>query len=73
MSNKPLSVDLALIRANTLAKKGELNQAMAFYRAVLEKFPGNKRAIEGLKSLTRSKCRSARKNDPLSGEIGVQI
>jgi tetratricopeptide (TPR) repeat protein len=55
MSSKPLSVDLALIKAKTLAKKGELNQAMEFYRAVLEKFPGNKRAIEGLKSLERPK------------------
>ena len=55
MSNKPLSVDLALIKAKTLVKKGELNQAMEFYRAVLEKFPGNKRAIEDLKSLERPK------------------
>ncbi len=55
MSNKPLSVDLALIKAKSLAKKGELNQAMEFYRTVLKKFPGNKRAIEGLKSLERPK------------------
>ena len=55
MSNEPLSVNLALIKAKTLVKKGELNQAMEFYRAVLEKFPRNKRAIEGLKSLTRPK------------------
>ncbi len=55
MSNKALSVDLALLKAKTLAKKGAPDQAMQLYRAVLKKFPGNKRAIEGLKSLTRPK------------------
>ena len=55
MSNKPLSVDQALIRAKSLAKKGELDQAVRFYRAVLERFPENRRAIEGLKSLKRPK------------------
>ena len=55
MSNKPLSVDQALIKAKTFAKKGAPDQAMQLYRAVLKRFPGNKRAIEGLKSLTRPK------------------
>jgi hypothetical protein len=55
MSNKPLSVDLALIKAKTFAKKGAPDQAMQLYQAVLKRFPGNKRAIEGLKSLTRPK------------------
>jgi len=55
MSNKALSVDLALLKAKALAKKGASDQAMQLYRAVLKKFPGNKRAIEGLKSLTRPK------------------
>ena len=55
MSNKALSVDLALLKAKALAKKGAPDQAMQLYRAVLKKFPGNKRAIEGLKSLTRPK------------------
>ncbi len=55
ISNKHLSVDQSLIRAKSLAKKGELDQAMQFYQAVLEKFPGNKRAIEGLNSLTKPK------------------
>ena len=51
MSNKPLSVDLALGKAKTLARKGAPAQAAQLYRAVLEKFPGNKRAQAGLKSL----------------------
>ena len=55
MPYKPLSVDPALIKAKTLAKKGEPDLAMQLYQAVLKKFPGNKRAIEGLKSLERPK------------------
>ncbi len=55
MSNKPLSVNLALIKAKTFAKKGAPDQAMQLYQAVLKRFPGNKRAIEGLKSLERPK------------------
>ena len=55
MSNKPLSVDRTLVKAKTFARKGAPNQAMQLYQEVLEKFPGNKRALEGLKSLTGSK------------------
>ena len=51
MSNKPLSVNLALIKAKTFAKKGAPDQAMQLYQAVLKRYPGNKWAIEGLKSL----------------------
>ncbi len=53
MSNKPLSVNLALVKAETFAKRGAPDRAMQLYQAVLERFPGNKRAIEGLKSLER--------------------
>ena len=49
MSNKPLSVGLALIKAKSLAVKGAPDQAMQLYLAVLKKFPGNKRAIKGMK------------------------
>ncbi len=55
MSNKPLSVNLALIKAKTFVKKGAPDQAMQLYQAVLKRFSGNKRAIEGLKSLERTK------------------
>ena len=55
MSSKALSVDQTLTKARSLARKGELDQAMQLYMAVLERFPGNKRATEGLKSLTRPK------------------
>jgi tetratricopeptide (TPR) repeat protein len=51
MSNKPLPVDLAISKANALAKKGAPGQARQLYQEVLKRFPGNKRATEGLKSL----------------------
>jgi tetratricopeptide (TPR) repeat protein len=54
-SNEPLSVDQAVLRAESLANQGEPDKAEQFYRAVLEKFPENKRAIEGLKSLEKPK------------------
>ncbi|MHA1528200.1 MAG: tetratricopeptide repeat protein [Alphaproteobacteria bacterium] len=54
-SNEPLSVDQAVLRAESLANQGEPDKATQFYRAVLEKFPENKSAIEGLKSLERPK------------------
>ena len=46
MSNKPLSVDLALIKAKTLIRNGVPGQARQLYQAVLSRFPGNKRAID---------------------------
>jgi tetratricopeptide (TPR) repeat protein len=50
-----LSVNAALIKAKALAKKGAPGQAGQLYQAVLKQFPGNKRAIEGLKALERRK------------------
>ncbi len=46
-----LSVDLALRKARRHAKRGESNLAAQKYKSVLEKYPQNKRAIEGLKAL----------------------
>ena len=51
MADKSLNVDQALKKAKSLAKKGEFEQATELYSAVLEKFPANKRAKEGLNSL----------------------
>jgi tetratricopeptide (TPR) repeat protein len=55
MSNKTLPVNLALNKARTLARNGAKVQAAQIYRAVLKKFPGNKRAVKGLKTLERSR------------------
>ena len=48
----PLSVDIALRKAQSRAKNGDLASAEAIYKEILAKFPKNRRAIEGLKSLT---------------------
>ncbi len=48
-----LSVDLALRKARRHAKRGESDLAAQNYKSVLEKYPQNERAIEGLKALQR--------------------
>jgi tetratricopeptide (TPR) repeat protein len=45
------SVETALQRARSLAKRGEIEQARQIYSAVLAKYPQNQRASEGLLSL----------------------
>ena len=57
-----LSVDQALRRAKRHAKKGEADLAAQEYNSVLEKFPKNKRAIEGLKALQQPKAVKAATN-----------
>ncbi len=51
-----LSVDRALRKAKRHAKKGEADLAAQKYKSVLEKFPKNKRAIDGLKALQQAKA-----------------
>lgn len=46
------SVDQSLRKAASLSAKGNIAEAEAIYRNVLERFPTNKRAIDGLSSLT---------------------
>lgn len=55
MSSQFTSVDKAMRHARTLARKGKLTEAQEVYAAVLERFPGNKRATEGLNALLKSK------------------
>ena len=45
MPYKPLSVDLALIKAKTLARKGAPDQAVQLYQAVMKRSPENKRPM----------------------------
>ena len=46
-----LSVDKALLKAKSHTKKGEIKEAQKFYQAVLQAFPKNKRAQQGLAAL----------------------
>ena len=47
-----LSVDQALLRAKSLAKKGKIEEAQKLYQVVLQAFPKNKRAQQGLTTLS---------------------
>ena len=46
-----LSVDKALLKAKSHAKKGEIEEAQKLYQAILQAFPKNKRAQQGLAAL----------------------
>ena len=46
-----ISIQRVLQKANRFAKKGKFEQAAEPYRSVLEAFPNNKRALDGLKTL----------------------
>ena len=48
-----LSVDKALLKAKSYAKKGEIEEAKKLYQAVLQAFPKNKRAQQGLAALNK--------------------
>jgi len=50
-----LSVDQALLKAKSHAKKGEIEEAKKLYQAVLQAFPKNKRAQQGLTALNKPK------------------
>jgi len=50
-----LSVDQALMKARSHAKKGEVLESQKLYQAVLLAFPKNKRAQEGLAALNKPK------------------
>jgi tetratricopeptide (TPR) repeat protein/SAM-dependent methyltransferase len=53
------SVDQALRKAKRHANRGETDLAAQIYRSVLNKFPNNKRATEGLNTLYQPKPRKA--------------
>ena len=59
-----LSVDQALLKAKSHAKKGEIAEAQKLYQAVLEAFPKNKRAQQGLAALNTPKQPAATQGPP---------
>ena len=50
-----LSVGQALLKAKSHGKKGEIEEAQKLYQAVLQAFPKNKRAQQGLAALNKPK------------------
>ena len=59
-----LSVNQALIKAKSYEKKGEIKQAQKLYHKVLQTFPMNKRAQQGLAALKKSKQSVATQGSP---------
>jgi protein O-GlcNAc transferase len=53
-SAKPTSVEPALRQAARLIEQGRPSEAAALYQDVLGRYPGNKRAMEGLQGLAKS-------------------
>jgi TolA-binding protein len=50
-----LSVDQALLKAKSHAKKGEVEEAQKLYQTILQAFPKNKRAQQGLAAVSGPK------------------
>ena len=57
-------MDQALLKAKSHAKKGEIAEAQKLYHAVLEAFPKNKRAQQGLAALNTPKQSAATQGPP---------
>jgi protein O-GlcNAc transferase len=49
-----LSIDQTLVRAKRLARKGRFEQAATLYRDVIDAYPKNQRALQGLAALKAS-------------------
>ena len=65
-----LSVDKLLSKAKSATRKGNITEAEAAYKAVLERFPKNKRAADGLKSLQQKASLS---NNPPQDQLNIII
>ena len=59
-----LSVDKALLKAKSHAKKGKFEEAQKLYQTVLQAFPKNKRAQKGLAALNKPKQSSTTQEPP---------
>ena len=78
MPSNRMSVEQALVQAKTLTKRGDIDHAMQLYRAVLDKFPSNRRAMEGIRSLRNTRrglgeapARSARHQEQVNHLIAL--
>lgn len=59
-----LSVNQVLLKAKSHAKKGEIEEAQKLYKDVLQAFPKNKRAQQGLAALNRPESPNATQGPP---------
>ncbi len=51
MKSTKLTVDEAIRKAGTLAAQGQKADAETIYREILERFPANRRALDGMQAL----------------------
>ena len=58
------SVDQALLKAKSHAKKGDIEEAKKLYQSVLQTFPKNKRAQQGLSALNKPTQPAATQSPP---------
>ena len=59
-----LSVEQALLKAKSHVKKGKIQEAQELYKSVLQAFPKNKRAQQGLAALNKSNQPNATQSPP---------
>ena len=59
-----LSIDQALLKAKSHAKKGEIEEAKKLYQSILKAFPKNVRAQQGLARLNAAKSESSANQAP---------
>jgi predicted O-linked N-acetylglucosamine transferase (SPINDLY family) len=59
-----ISLDQALLKAKSHAKRGEVEEAEKLYQSVLQVFPKNVRAQQGLAALTKPKQNDVTQNPP---------
>ena len=60
-------MDRALLKANSYAKKGDVEEAQKLYQAVLQAFPKNKRAQQGLVALNKAQPSTVTQGPPQEG------
>jgi len=59
-----ISIDQALLKAKSYAKKGEKEEATKLYQSVLQAFPKNMRAQQGLAALSKPKTDETSRTPP---------
>ena len=59
-----ISIDQALLKAKSYAKKGEKEEATKLYQSVLQAFPKNMRAQQGLAALSKPKTNETSQTPP---------
>ncbi len=69
-----LSVTQLLTKAKSLTHKGDIKTAAQIYHAILQQFPNNKQATDGLKELQRNQSMTVHSNDqPPQSQINALI